>query len=239
MTQRWFHPNTKPEAIDPNTDELRGRKERGTPATAGMTTNYDPPDTPAKSGSSSGNFLSHACGDGNFIAGVVREIGKEVEKIIADNAVTAGGIVAGAIAVGAGAVVLAIASVCALLALIALALKELADDIDDMGDSSLAQTVDAGIQAVEAIPGLSQEIKIMLLRTIFKLVFESQQKDRDYVAISYAVMDGHDYLDRSCFGNAESIEIFFDATGQTSIALLLMPPLLLKLRKKNNRECSR
>lgn len=212
VSQRWFHPNTKPEAIDPNTDELRGRKERGTPATAGMTTNYDPPDTPAKSGSSSGNFLSHACGDGNFIAGVVREIGKEVEKIIADNAVTAGGIVAGAIAVGAGAVVLAIASVCALLALIALALKELADAIDNMGDSSLAATVDAGIKAVEDIPGLSQEMKIMLLRTIFKQVFESQQKDRDYVAISYAVMDGHDYLDRSCFGNAESIEIFFDAT---------------------------
>ena len=51
----------------------------------------------------------------------------------------------------------------------------------------------------------------MLLRTLFKLIFESEQKDRDYVAISYAVMDGHDYLDRSCFGNAESIEIFFDA----------------------------
>jgi hypothetical protein len=52
----------------------------------------------------------------------------------------------------------------------------------------------------------------MLLRTIFKQVFESLQKDRDYVAISYAVMDGYDYLDRSCYGNAESIEIFFDAT---------------------------
>jgi len=41
VTQRWFHPNTKPEAIDPNTNELRGRAERGTPSTAGMTTNYD------------------------------------------------------------------------------------------------------------------------------------------------------------------------------------------------------
>jgi hypothetical protein len=51
VTQRWFHPNTKPEAIDPNTNELRGCTERGTPATAGMTTNYDPPDTPSGSGS--------------------------------------------------------------------------------------------------------------------------------------------------------------------------------------------
>ena len=211
VTQRWFHPNTKPEAIDPNTGDLRGRRERGTPATAGMTTTYDPPDAIANSGSSSGNFLSHACGSGNFIAGVVREIGKEVEKIIADNAVTAGGIAAGALAVGAGAAVLAIASVCAVLVLIALALKELADAIDNMGDASLAETIDTGIKIIEAIPGLPQDLKVMLLRAVFLKVFESQQKDRDYVAINYAVMDGHDYLDRSCFGNAESIEIFFDA----------------------------
>ena len=211
VTQRCFHPNTKPEAIDPNTNELRGRTERGTPAAAGMTTNYDPPDTPEGSGSSSGNFLSHACSDGNFIAGVVREAAKEIKKIIADNAVTAGGIAAGAIALGGGAVVLAIASVCAVLAIVALALEALADAIDALGDASLAQTVDTAIQTVEDIPGVPQSIKIMLLRTLFKLIFESEQKDRDYVAISYAVMDGHDYLDRSCFGNAESIEIFFDA----------------------------
>ena len=31
-------------------------------------------------GFSSGNFLSHACSDGNFIAGVVREAAKEIER---------------------------------------------------------------------------------------------------------------------------------------------------------------
>jgi hypothetical protein len=211
VTERWFHPNTKPEAIDPNTDELRGRRERGIPETAGTTASYSPPDTPEGSGSSTGTFLDHACSDGNFIAGVVREAAKEIEKIIKDNAVTAGGIAAAAIALGAGAEVLAIASVCAVLAAVALALEALADAIDALGDASLAQTVETVIETIEDIPGIPQSIKIMLLRAIFKLVFESQQKDHDYVAISYAVMDGHDYLDRSCFGNAESIEIFFDA----------------------------
>jgi hypothetical protein len=76
----------------------------------------------------------------------------------------------------------------------------------------LAQTVDTAIKLIESIPGLPDELKIMLLRILFKTIFESQQSDRDYAAISYAVMDGHDYLDRSCFGNAESIEIFFDAS---------------------------
>jgi hypothetical protein len=211
VTQRWFHPNTKPEAIDPNTDELRGRRERGTPETAGTTASYSPPDTPQGSGSSSGTFLDHACSDGNFIAGLVREAAKEIQKIITNNAVTAGGIAAAAIALGAGAEVLAIASVCAVLAAVALALEALADAIDALGDASLAQTVETVIETIEDIPAVPQSIKIMLLRAIVKLLFESQQKDHDYVAISYAVMDGHDYVDRSCFGNAESIEIFFDA----------------------------
>jgi hypothetical protein len=98
------------------------------------------------------------------------------------------------------------------LAAVALALAALADAIDALGDASLAQTVSTAIQGIEDIPGVPDAIKIMLLRMVFKLIFESQQKDRDYAAISYAVMDGHDYLDRSCFGNAASIEIFFDAS---------------------------
>jgi hypothetical protein len=106
VTQRWFHPNTKPEAIDPNTNEIRGRNERGTPAKAGKSPSYEPPDSPKNSGSSSGTFISRACGSGNFIAGILREVAKEIEQVIADNAVKAGGIIAGALAVGAGSVVL-------------------------------------------------------------------------------------------------------------------------------------
>ena len=211
VTQRWFHPNTSPEAFDPTTGDVRGRRERGTPDTAGTTPSYSPPDTADDSGSSTGTFLDHACSDGNFIGGVVRAAAKEIEKIIINNAVTAGGIAAAAFAVGAGAEVLAIASVCAVLAAVALALEALADAIDALGDASLAQTVQTVIDTVEDIPGVPQSIKIMLLRLIVKLLFEMQQKNHDYVAISYAVMDGHDYVDRSCFGNAESIEIFFDA----------------------------
>src|SRR4029077_3836070 len=53
VTQRWFHPNTAPEAIDPNTGDVRGRRERGIasgnpeglPETVGTTASYSPPDT--------------------------------------------------------------------------------------------------------------------------------------------------------------------------------------------------
>jgi hypothetical protein len=52
----------------------------------------------------------------------------------------------------------------------------------------------------------------MIIRALLLLAFESQQGNRDFVALSYAVMDTHDYHDRSCFGDAESLEVFFDAT---------------------------
>jgi hypothetical protein len=214
VTQRWFHPNTKPEAIDPNTGELRGRSERGTPAVAGKTSNYEPPDSPTDSGSSSGTFISRACGNGSFLVGLLREVLKAIEQVIIDNAVVAGGVVAGAIAVGAGSVVAAVgASLCPVLAAIVLALAALAAALEAAGDdTSLAQAANTVIKAIDAIPGVPTEFKVMLLRIVFKQLFESQQSNRDYAAISYAVMDGHDYLDRSCFGNAESIEIFFDAS---------------------------
>lgn len=208
VTQRWFCPNTNSEAVDPNTGAIRGRLEMGTSATAGKTSGYV---VPGDGGTSSGTFLSRACGSGNFIAGILRELAKELEQVIANNAVTAGGIIAATIPVGAGAIASAIVNVCAVLAAVVVALIALAEAIDAMGDASLAKVVDTVIKAVQALP-VPYGIMIILLRCVFKSIFESQQKERDYVAISYAVMDGHDYLDRSCFANAESIEVFFDAS---------------------------
>lgn len=214
VTQRWFHPNTKPEAIDPNSGELRGRIERGTLATAGNSPTYEPPDSPKDSGSSSGTFISHACSDGSFLAGLLGEVLKEIEKIIVDHAVVAGGIVATSLGFGAGSAIAAVgAALCPILAAIVLALALLKAALDAAGDdTSLAGAADTIIKAIDTIPGVPTEFKVMLLRIVFKKLFESQQGNRDYAAISYAVMDGHDYLDRSCFGNAESIEIFFDAS---------------------------
>ena len=51
-------------------------------------------------------------------------------------------------------------------------------------------------------------------------------------------MDGHDYLDRSCFGNAESIEIFFDASRPDVYCSLWMPCWLSKPRRRRGRDDS-
>lgn len=211
VSQRWFFPSNAPEARNPD-GTLRGREERGTPATAGASHSYAPPDDPGGAGSSNGTFISKACADGNFIAGVLRELGKELEEAIANGVVSTGGAIAAAIAVGAGGAVLAVAAtLCAALVAIAEALKLLADAVDAMGDASLAQTMDAAVGGIRDIPGVPDSLKIMAIRTLLFAAFESQQSDRDMVALSYAVMDTHDYFDRSCFGNAESLEVFFDA----------------------------
>jgi hypothetical protein len=210
VTQRWFYPQTGPEATAPN-GNVRGREERGTVAVAGKVGAYVPPDDDSGAGGNS-TFISRACSDGNFIAGVLRQCADEIDQIIADGAAPAGGIAVAALAIGAGAAVLAIAAACALLALVAIALRELADAIEAAGDASLARTMDAVIGTVFDIPGMPRELAVMIVRSIFFAAFQSEQGNRDYVALSYAVMDTHDYTDRSCFSNAESLEVFFDAS---------------------------
>jgi hypothetical protein len=210
VTQRWFYPQSGPEATDPN-GEVRGRKERGTTAVAGKVAAYVPPDDDSGAGGNS-TFITRACSSGNFIAGVLRECANEIDPAIADGAVPAGGIAVGALAIGAGAAVLAIASVCAILALVALALRELADEIEASGDASLAGSLDAAINKIVNNPAIPHDLAIVIIRSIFYAAFKSQQGNRDFVALSYAVMDTHDYTDRSCFSNAESLEVFFDAS---------------------------
>lgn len=209
VTQRWFSPYAGAEATDPN-GNVRGREERGTTAVAGKVAAYVPPDDDSGAGGNS-TFISRACASGNFIAGVLRQAADEIDQTIADGALPATGIAVAALAVGAGAVALAIAALCAILALVAIALRELADAIEAMGDASLAASLDAVIATITRHPDVPGDLAIMIIRAIFHEAFRSQQSNRDYVALSYAVMDGHDYTDRSCYGNAESIEVFFDA----------------------------
>ena len=52
----------------------------------------------------------------------------------------------------------------------------------------------------------------MTWQCIMHKVFSSEQEDLEFDAISYAVMDRWDYLDKSCFVNVDSLEVFFDAT---------------------------
>jgi hypothetical protein len=211
ITQRWFVSHDAQESKNPD-GTLRGRKERGTLVTAGTSYSYEPPsDDPNKPGSSSGTFISKACSNGNFLVGVIRTLIDEVEEIIKNAFVSPGKTVEAALAIGTGAAILSICPVLAALLALLIAIEEA---LAALGvDFSLAQGIDIIVNKfllkTNVIP---REIALMALRAILLLVFEGQQSNHDFAAISYAIMDIHDYKDRSCFGNAESIEVFFDAT---------------------------
>lgn len=53
--------------------------------------------------------------------------------------------------------------------------------------------------------------QLWILRGIFDLMMGSDQKPRSATAISYALMDIHNYRDWVCSKNGDSIEVFFDA----------------------------
>lgn len=210
VTQRWFFPQWGREAFDKD-GNLRGRKERGTPLTAGRSGSYEPPDSPIKAGGNS-TFISRACGSASFISGLLRQFAAEIDKIVADGTVPALGIAATALGTGGGAAALAVANLCAALAAASLVIKGIADLIESLGDVSISAVVDKILRSIKNNPLIPDVLALMIIRSIFDVVFRAMQGTRDFVAVSYAVMDTHDYLDRACYGNVESLEIFFDAS---------------------------
>ena len=61
---------------------------------------------------------------------------------------------------------------------------------------------------------------ILVWRAIAIEVFKFQQKPQTYPAISYAIMDTHDYTDISCDVNVRSVEVFFDAADPNLLAFV-------------------
>jgi len=184
---------------------LKGRDERGRGGKPGNSAPYSPDTDPTKAGSS-GTFLDQACQDGDFILGILDAIGKWIEQIIENAGIPADCPLLKAVEAGAGALIEAANDVCD-------ALRKLAQALGiDTGpaDGSLAARMQDALDAVDALP-IPEWMKLMFVRWLFMEIFDSQQSDQDFQAISYAVMDTHSYLDKSCYGNVISIEVFFDA----------------------------
>lgn len=213
ITKRW----NVPMAVDPRSGMPYGRLERSG-ANAGASHAYSP--SSASSGSAGGvGFLDRACADANFLHGVITAVAKEIEEFVHSNgAVIGAGLATVAVVAGTSTVVGLLAALAIILAALFAFLAALASlasgpylgsALDDLRSILLNRSDPderrAGILAWQMIG--------------FK-IFESEQGNRDYEAISYAVMDGHNYLDKSCFVNVDSIEVFFDAADPMLIAFV-------------------
>jgi hypothetical protein len=165
--------------------------------------------SPGDSGVISFNMFDAACADANFMDGIVSGIYTEIENFLSNNAVPIGGGLATALALGAGPGILALAPwLLALLALLAIFLNSLRHDGSTVGQAfnNLRSALLGSSNPAQRAAG------ILVWRAIAGEIFTSQQSTTPFSAISYAVMDGHNYQDISCAVNVRSVEVFFAAT---------------------------
>ena len=228
VTKNW----NVPLLLEPATNEPAGRSERRGPVIvpfdpliqaprfqfAGNSHGYAP--NPAQPGASlSPSFLDQACTDTNLLQGVLTEVAQDLKQFVDSNGTVIGAAIAGVVAAGAGGALLALLAILALLLPVLLALlatfaaspgTRLGQALNDIRNKLLNPSQ----SPAERAAGL------FIWQMIATQLFSSEQGDLDFEAISYAVMDGFDYLDQSCEVNVVSVEVFFDATDPMLIAFV-------------------
>jgi hypothetical protein len=218
-----------PMALDPATGIPSGRAERvgavvqpfnagiGGPLFefAGASHSYSP--DPAHPGSAADpSFLEKACMNADFLQGVIQEVIDEVNDFVNSNGAEIGvGIAAVAVVGGAAALLALLAALAILVVVLALILASLPNEphlgnaLNDLQNGLLNRSDPA-----------EQRAGVLIWQMIAFKIFSGQQGNLDYDAISYAVMDRHDYFDASCNVNVDSIEVFFDANDPMLIAFV-------------------
>src|SRR6266566_2245145 len=163
------------------------------------------------------SFLERACADASFLKGVIEAVIRELEDFVNTNGAVVG-VGIGAVAVAGGIGLLALIP---WLLLILLILKKLLDAFDD--DTRFAEhmeNIKNAVLAPDDPDPLRRAAGVFVWQLIVYKAFSSEQGDQDFEAISYAVMDTHDYLDISCKVNVDSIEVFFNAVDDRLIAFV-------------------
>lgn len=182
-------------------------------ANAGASRPLDPDESdPTRTGAA--GFLDRVCANGNFIQGVIDEVVEEIRNFVENPAVigpTLGAVVAAA--AGSG-VALGLLGLLAALGLLLAALIALAKALSSDDDQRLGQTLNNVREVLLDQPaGPLRSAGLLTWQMIVFKTFAGMQGPIDHTGISYAIMDNHDYVDQSCQVNADSIEVFFDATS--------------------------
>jgi len=157
--------------------------------------------------------LTDIAGIGKGIASVIEEI----EDFIDSNGTVIGGSLGAAAATGLGAPVL-VELIPLLLLILAFLLAFLAAT-QAAGQSTLGDVFDDLRGGLLNDP-VTRPAGILVWRAIVSKVWESQQSPHDYAAISYAIMDTHNYRDLSCAVNVRSLEVFFDAADPALVTFV-------------------
>jgi hypothetical protein len=163
------------------------------------------------------NLMDSACADANFIIGIIEGVIQEIEDFIDSNGAVIGGSLGAAAATGLGAPVL-VELIPLLLLILAFLLAFLAAT-QAAGQSTLGDVMNDLRGGLLGDPA-TRPAGILVWRAIVSKVWDSQQEPHDYAAISYAIMDTHNYTDLSCAVNVRSLEVFFDAADPALVTFV-------------------
>jgi hypothetical protein len=179
---------------------------------AGNSHGYTPGTVTPPATAQPASFLSLACMNADFMVGVLQAVAVEVTQFVNSNGAVIGAGLAAVMVVGgpvvattllaALAILLAVLAplILAIVALVASGGNHLGNVLNDVGNALLNRS-----------DPTEREAGMLIWQMIGYELFSQQQSNSDCTSISYAMMDGNDYLDASCNVNIDSIEVFFDA----------------------------
>ncbi len=180
------------------------------------------PDPAAPGRALNPNFLDLACTSDDLVIGVIDKVTSDIKNFVASQGAVVGTTLAAVVASGAAPTLLLLLGP---LALIVVALAAVLAALQSSGAAGqLGGALDqvrralldkpAGTSAAERAAG------VLAWQAIVNDLFAERQGNLDFDAISYAVMDRHNYRDRSCEVHADSMEVFFDAQDTRLVAFV-------------------
>ncbi len=177
-----------------------------------------PPDQTDPAKAADGSFLERACANGDFLEGVIESAIDDIQKLIDRPNDPVPAAIAAVAVVGGGSGLLALL---APLAIVVGVLAALLAELRGSGDKRFGQVLDRVRDTLLDFPDpIVRQAGLFAWQLIAFKAFTAQQGPIDYTAISYAIMDTHDYHDQSCNVNVDSIEVFFEAQDPMLLAFV-------------------
>jgi hypothetical protein len=182
---------------------------------AGRSHSYHPPDRPNEPPEPS--FLESACANASFLRGVLQKVIRELGELVREDGRVVGPIIAAVAVLGGTGLLVLLGAFVGLVVLLERFLREF-DDRTPLGahiNNLKNLLLDPPISDPHA-----KSAGLFAWQMIAYEIFESQQDNREIEAISYAIMDAHDYKNVGCEVNGDSIEVFFNAVDDRLITFV-------------------
>jgi len=163
------------------------------------------------------SMIEVACSAGGFLEGVISGLADEIERYVESHGEVVGAAILAVGAVGGGGLLALLPQ----FALLLVAIRAFLDEFD-FEDTTVAEVMEA---FRKVLMGASEETGLpaptFIWRLVTDLFFGSMLTDGEEIeAVSYAIMDTHDYLDRNCFVDVDSLEVFFNSEESRLLAYI-------------------